>query len=93
MNKNDKILLSIGMIISISILILFLEPLKHFIYEYTSVGLNLKEVVIYSLIITISILVLLAVVSEGGLLGEVQYLLTSFLLYFFVSFLIIGYIW
>jgi len=93
MTKNEKYILIIGSIISVSLLLIFLDPIKNIFYEFTSVGLSIKEVLTYSLIVTIIILIILAVISEGGLLGEVQYLLSSFLLYFFVSFIIIGYVW
>ena len=66
---------------------------QDFIFQFTSVGLSIKETLLYSLGVTLVILVTLAVISEGGLLGELQYLVSSFLVYFFVSFLIIGYVW
>ena len=66
---------------------------QDFVLQFTSVGLSVKETLLYSLGVTFVILVTLAVISEGGLLGELQYLVSSFLVYFFVSFLIIGYVW
>lgn len=93
MSNSEKILIIIGVIVPIFLLLIFIDPIKSFINEFTSVGLSLKEVVIYSTLTTFIILVALAVVSEGGLLGEVQYLIGSFILYFFVSFIIIGYVW
>ena len=66
---------------------------QDFVLQFTSVGLSVKETLLYSLGVTFVILVTLAVILEGGLLGELQYLVSSFLVYFFVSFLIIGYVW
>ena len=92
MVKYEKIIIIFGIIISFALLISFLEPIKEFLYEFHSVGLGIREVAIYSLVTTLVILIILAVISEGGLLGEVQYLLDSFLLYFLFSFILIGYI-
>ena len=51
--------------------------------------LNSKPVAAYSFFVTLGILVILSIVLEGGLLGEVQCLLGSFVLYLLASFLLI----
>ena len=92
-DKNEKIIITLGVIVPFAMLMFFLDSIKVFFYEIHSVGLSVKNVVIYSLFTTLIILIILTIISEGGLLGEVQYLLGSFLLYFLFSFILIGYIW
>lgn len=47
-------------------------------------GLGFKPAVAIAFILTVVVMVVLAMVSDGGILGEVQYLLGSFFFFFIV---------
>ncbi len=55
-------------------------------------GLGFKPAVAIAFILTIVVMVLLAIVSDGGILGEIQYILGSFFIFFVVFTFLIAWI-
>jgi hypothetical protein len=95
-DKNDsrKILLALTVLILIfgvsTILIFpsFLEILS----SGTSSGLGLKDSAVISFFITLVLLTILTIASGDGLIGEVQFVLTAFFVFFIIIWLMIAWI-
>ena len=95
-DKNDsrKILLSLSVLFIILILsIIFMFPsFLEILSTGTSTGLGLKESAVVSFFVSLVLVTVIAIVSGDGLLGEVQFVLAAFLLFFFVFWFLIAWI-
>ena len=95
-DKNDsrKILLSLSVLFIILILsIIFMFPsFLEILSTGTSTGLGLKESAVVSFFVSLVLVTLIAIVSGDGLLGEVQFVLAAFLIFFFVFWFLIAWI-
>ena len=95
-DKNDsrKILLSLTVLFIILILsIIFMFPsFLEILSPGTSAGLGLKESAVVSFFVSLVLVTVIAIVSGDGLLGEVQFVLAAFLLFFFVFWFLIAWI-
>ena len=59
---------------------------------YLTPGLDLKESAIVSFFTTVIIIIIFAVTSGDGLLGEIQFMLSAFFLFFIIQWLFIAWI-
>ena len=95
-DKNDsrKILLSLTVLFIILILsIIFMFPsFLEILSTGTSTGLGLKESAVVSFFVSLVLVTVIAIVSGDGLLGEVQFVLAAFLIFFFVFWFLIAWI-
>ena len=95
-DKNDsrKILLSLTVLFIILILsIIFMFPsFLEILSTGTSTGLGLKDSAVVSFFVSLVLVTILAIVSGDGLLGEVQFVLAAFLIFFFVFWFLIAWI-
>ena len=95
-DKNDsrKILLSLSVLFIILILsIIFMFPsFLEILSTGTSTGLGLKESAVVSFFVSLVLVTVIAIISGDGLLGEVQFVLAAFLLFFFVFWFLIAWI-
>ena len=93
-NDSRKILLSLAVLFIILILaIIFMFP--HFfdiLSTSTSTGLGLKDSAVVSFFVSLVLVTVLAMVSGDGLLGEVQFVVVGFLLFFIVFWLMIAWV-
>jgi len=93
-NDSRKILL----LLTILFIILFLSAIFIFpsfleiLSTVTSSGLGLKSSAVVSFFVSIILVSILAIVSGDGLLGEVQFVLAAFFLFFIVFWLMIAWI-
>lgn len=55
-------------------------------------GIGLRTSAIIGFVLSVALLILFAIVSEGGILGEVEALIGSFFTFFFILTLIIAWI-
>ena len=93
-NETRKITI---VLISLVILILIcgaimLPGLVGFIDIHLTPGLDLKESAIVSFFTTVIIMIIFAVASGDGLLGEIQFMLSAFFLFFIIQWLFIAWI-
>ena len=58
----------------------------------TSEGLDLKDSAVVSFFVSLVLVTILAIVSGDGLLGEVQFVVVGFLLFFIVFWLMIAWV-
>ena len=93
-NDSRKILLSLTVLFIILILsIIFLFPsFLEILSTSTSAGLGLKDSAVVSFFVTLVLVTILTLVSGDGLLGEVQFVLAAFFLFFIVFWLMIAWI-
>ena len=93
-NDSRKILLSLTVLFIILILsIIFMFPsFLEILSTGTSAGLGLKESAVVSFFVSLVLVTILAIVSGDGLLGEVQFVVVGFLLFFIVFWLMIAWI-
>ena len=95
-DKNDsrKILLSLSVLFIILILsIIFMFPsFLEILSTGTSTGLGLKDSAVVSFFVSLVLVTVIAIVSGDGLLGEVQFVLAAFLIFFFVFWFLIAWI-
>ena len=93
-NDSRKILLSLTVLFIILILsIIFMFPsFLEILSTGTSTGLGLKESAVVSFFVSLVLVTVIAIVSGDGLLGEVQFVLAAFLIFFFVFWFLIAWI-
>ena len=93
-NDSRKILLSLTVLFIILILsIIFMFPsFFEILSTSTSAGLGLKDSAVVSFFVSLVLVTILAIVSGDGLLGEVQFVLVAFLLFFLVFWFLIAWI-
>ena len=93
-NDSRKILLSLTVLFIILILsIIFMFPqFLEILSTSTATGLGLKDSAVVSFFVSLVLVAILAIVSGDGLLGEVQFVLAAFLLFFIVFWLMIAWI-
>ena len=81
------------MVVIIGVAILLLVPsIAEFYATYLEPGLGLKPAAITAFIVTLVVMVVFAVASGDGLLGELQFLLPGFLAFFAIFWLMIAWI-
>ena len=93
-NDSRKILLSLTVLFIILILsIIFMIPqFFETLSTSTSTGLGLKDSAVVSFFVSLVLVTVLAMVSGDGLLGEVQFVVVGFLLFFIVFWLMIAWV-
>mgnify|MGYP001387440896 FL=1 len=93
-NDSRKILLSLTVLFIILILsIIFMFPqFFEILSTSTTTGLDLKDSAVVSFFVSLVLVTVLAMVSGDGLLGEVQFVVVGFLLFFIVFWLMIAWI-
>jgi len=93
-NDSRKILISLSVLLVILILsIIFIFPSFIQIMSIgTEAGLGLKDSAVVSFFVSLVLVAILALVSGDGLLGEVQFVLAAFFLFFIVFWLMIAWI-
>jgi hypothetical protein len=93
-DDSRKILLSlIVLFIVLTLSVIFIFPsFLQIISTSTSAGLGLKDSAVVSFFVSLVLVALLAIVSGDGLLGEVQFVLAAFFLFFIVFWLMIAWI-
>jgi hypothetical protein len=93
-NESRKIaiaLIALVLILGVSI-VLLLPALADIATTYLVPGLGLKESAIISFFITVVLMIIFAVASGDGLLGELQFILIGFLLFFVIIWLLLAWI-
>jgi len=93
-NDSRKILISLTVLLVILILsILFIFPsFLQIMSAGTETGLGLKDSAVVSFFVSLVLVAILALVSGDGLLGEVQFVLAAFFIFFIVFWLMIAWI-
>ena len=93
-NDSRKILLSLAVLFIILILsTIFMFPsFFEILSTSTSSGLGLKGSAVVSFFVSLVLVTVLAMVSGDGLIGEVQFVVVGFLLFFIVFWLMIAWI-
>ena len=93
-NDSRKILLSLTVLFIILILsIIFMFPqFLEILSTSTATGLGLKDSAVVSFFVSLVLVTILAMVSGDGLLGEVQFVVVGFLLFFIVFWLMIAWV-
>ena len=93
-NDSRKILLTLTVLFIILILsIIFIFPsFLEILSTSTSTGLDLKDSAVVSFFVSLVLVTILAIVSGDGLLGEVQFVVAAFFLFFIVFWFMIAWI-
>ena len=95
-DKKDARAIAISIIALLIILglaiFLMLPLLAEFISVYFSPGIGMKDAAVISFFITIILMIVIAITSGDGLIGEIQFILSSFFLFFVIIWLMIAWI-
>lgn len=93
-NDSGKLALVVGVIVLAAALAIYLmlPLLAGFIDTYFSPGLGMKNAAVIAFFVTVTVLVVFAVAAGDGLLGELQFMLSGFLGFFLVLWLMIAWI-
>ena len=93
-NDSRKILLTLTVLFIVLILsIIFIFPsFLEILSTSTATGLGLKDSAVVSFFVSLVLVTVLAIVSGDGLLGEVQFVIAAFFLFFIVFWLMIAWI-
>jgi hypothetical protein len=93
-NESRKIaiaLVSLVLVLGVAILLL-LPMLSEIVAVHLSPGLGLKESAVISFFVTVVMMIVFAVFSGDGFLGEIQFILSSFFLFFVIIWLLVAWI-
>lgn len=93
-NKNSsKILLALLALILVLFLaiVVFIPDLSGVASEFSQ-GVGFKDAAIYSFFTTLVLMIILAIAGGDGLIGELQFLLIGFLVFFVIIWLFIAWI-
>jgi len=95
-DKNESRTIAIVLICLVVVLglalLLLLPPLSGFVAVHFDSGIGLKTSAIIAFFVTVTLMVVFAVAAGDGLLGEIQFMLGSFFLFFVVFWLMIAWI-
>lgn len=93
-NESRKIALAlISLVIVLSVAVFFMLPsLIEIVAINFSPGLGLKSAAIISFFVTVILLIIFALASGDGLLGELQFILGGFFLFFVIIWLSLAWI-
>ena len=95
-DRNESRKIAVALISLIVILlagaVLMLPALSDIVAIHLSPGLGLKDAAVLSFFITVAIMIVFAVVSGDGLLGEIQFMLGAFFLFFIILWLLTAWI-
>lgn len=80
------------MLVLVVATILMLPALNEIASAHLSPGLGLKDSAVISFFITIVIMIVFAVASGDGLLGELQFILGGFFLFFIIIWLLLAWV-
>lgn len=89
--KIAIILIALVVVLSVAIL-LMIPALSEIVSVHFAPGLGLKESAVISFFITLVVMIMFAVASGDGLLGEIQFILGGFFLFFIIIWLMIAWI-
>lgn len=89
--KIAIILLSLVVLLGVAAMLL-LPSLSEFATTHLEPGLGLKTAAIVSFFVTIVLFLMFAIASGDGLLGELQFMLLGFFLFFLIFWLMIAWI-
>lgn len=84
-------LIALVLVLGVAIL-LMLPMLSEIVSVHLSPGLGLKDSAIISFFVTVVIMIVFAVSSGDGLLGEIQFILGGFFLFFVIIWLLVAWI-
>jgi len=95
-DKNDsrKILIALTVLISVIVFsaILISPSLSEIVSTSFSPGVGFKDSAIISFFVTLILLTILTISSGDGLLGEIQFVLIAFFVFFIIIWLMIAWI-
>lgn len=93
-NESRKIaivLISLVVLLGVASMLL-LPSLSEFATLHLEPGLGLKDAAVISFFVTVALLLVFAIASGDGLLGELQFMLLGFFLFFVIFWLMISWI-
>jgi hypothetical protein len=95
-DKNESRIIAIALVALVLVLgvaiLLMLPMLSEIVAVHLSPGLGLKESAVISFFVTVVIMIVFAIFSGDGLLGEIQFILGSFFLFFVIIWLLVAWI-
>ncbi len=93
-NESRKILIALVALVLIAAVgtILLFPAFSEIISTHLSPGLGLRDAAVISFFITLVIMVIFAIASGDGLLGELQFILAGFFLFFIIIWLMLAWI-
>ena len=95
-DKNESRKITIALLVLLILLavatFLMLPMLSEIVSIHISPGLGLKDSAIISFFVTIVVMVILAITAGDGLLGEIQFMLGSFFLFFIIIWLLLAWV-
>ncbi len=89
--KLAIVLISLVLILAIAVVFL-LPSLVDVFATYLSPGLGLKDAAIIAFFVTLITLIVFAVAAGDGFLGEIQFMLGAFFLFFLITWVMIAWI-
>ena len=95
-DKNESRKLAIALILLLMVLgiavLLMLPLLSDIVNVHLSPGLGLKDAAIISFFVTAVMMIIFAITSGDGVLGEIQFVLGGFFLFFMIIWILIAWV-
>lgn len=89
--KIAIVLVSLVLILGGALLTMF-PALSDIVSVYLAPGMGLKDAAVVSFFVTVVIMIVFAITAGEGLLGEIQFILAAFFLFFIILWLLIAWV-
>ena len=95
-DKKEARTLAIVLVVLVAVLVaaalMLLPALNNIATTYMAPGLGLKDAAVIAFFVTVVMMIVFAVAAGDGLLGEIQFMLVGFFLFFLVIWLLLAWI-
>lgn len=95
-DKNESRRMAVALVVLVTVLLvgarLSLSVLEEIAATHLSPGLGLKSAAVISFVVSVVLMIVFAVASGDGLLGELPYVLGGFFLFFLIVWLLTAWI-
>lgn len=95
-DKKESRVIAIALVVLVAVMavtiLLVMPGLAEFSAAYLEPGLGLRSAAIASFFVTLVVMVVFAIASGDGLIGELQFLLPGFLAFFLIFWLMLAWV-
>lgn len=95
-DEKEARTIAIALIVLVALLFIgglfFLPMLAEFNQLYLAPGVGIKDAAVISFTVTVLVLIIFAVASGDGIIGEIQFMLVGFFAFFVVLWLLISWV-
>ena len=95
-DRNESRAIAIALIILVAVLVIvaifFLPVFADSVATYFSPGVGLKTAAMIAFVVSVVLMVIFAIASGDGLIGEIQFVLGGFFMFFLIIWILIAWV-